>query len=77
MRKVIFLFVMIGIIGTANANPRPIPRPIPQRQTVIIHEHNHDSGQIITYIAIGMIAGAVIYKLSLPKCENGLACVRF
>ena len=76
MRRIIVALAMIGIIGTANANPRPIPRPI-QRQTVIIHEHHHDSGQIITYIAIGMIAGAVIYKLSLPKCENGLACVKF
>ena len=76
MRRIIVALAMIGIIGTANANSRPIPRPV-QRQTVIIHEHHHDSGQIITYIAIGMIAGAVIYKLSLPKCENGLACVRF
>lgn len=76
MRRIIVALAMIGIIGTANANPRPIPRPI-HHQNVIIHEHHHDNGQIITYIAIGMIAGAVIYKLSLPKCENGLACVKF
>lgn len=76
MRRIIIALALFGIIGSANATVRPIPRPV-QRQTVIIHEHNHDSGQIITYIAIGMIAGAVIYKLSLPKCENGLACVKF
>lgn len=76
MRRLVVALALFGIIGLANATVRPIPRPV-QRQTVIIHEHNHDSGQIITYIAIGMIAGAVIYKLSLPKCENGLACVRF
>lgn len=76
MRRIIVALALFGIIGSANATARPIPRPV-QRQTVIIHEHHHDSGQIITYIAIGMIAGAVIYKLSLPKCENGLACVKF
>lgn len=76
MRRIIIALAMFGIIGTANANARPIPRPV-ERQTVIIHEHHHDSGQIITYIAIGMIAGAVIYKLSLPKCENGLICTKF
>lgn len=75
MRRIIVALALFGIIGSANATARPI-RPV-QRQTVIIHEHHHDSGQIITYIAIGMIAGAVIYKLSLPKCENGLACVKF
>lgn len=76
MRRTTIALALFGIIGSANATVRPIPRPV-QRQTVIIHEHNHDSGQIITYIAIGMIAGAVVYKLSLPKCENGLACVKF
>lgn len=73
MRKVIFLFVMIGIIGTANATVRPIPRPI-QRQTVIIHEHKTD---VMPYVFVGIIAGVIIYHLTETRCQSGIICTRF
>lgn len=77
MRRTIIALALCGIVGVANANPRPIPRPAPQyhQRTIVIHEHHNTD--VMAYVVAGIIVGVILYDISLPKCQNGIACVKF